>query len=320
MKKALVVRFSSFGDIIQSFEGVEYLVGLGFEVTFLTKSSFSSLAHANPSISRVVSLEKKDGLQGLIKLSLVLSKGEFDLLYDAHSNIRTRVIKTLFFLFSRKTKIVVRSKERLKRFAYFFLGFKTFSFPIKGRLTYLAPFKTEKLSSSIKLDFSSLNVSLPIENFIAIAPSAAWPMKRWPVSHFKELIKRIDGSMPIILLGGPDDHFIAELVLNDSVYNLAGKLSLLESAFVVNKAKLLITADTGLLHVADILNVSTIALLGPTAFGYPSSESSLVIEKKLSCDPCSKDGRGRCKRAIYQQCMAEISVEEVLKAQAYLLK
>jgi heptosyltransferase-2 len=63
--------------------------------------------------------------------------------------------------------------------------------------------------------------------------------------------------------------------------------------------------------VADLFRVPGIALIGPTAFGYPSGPTVRVIEQAFPCRPCTKDGRGKCRRA--RSCMEEISPGEVAR-------
>ena len=92
---------------------------------------------------------------------------------------------------------------------------------------------------------------------------------------------------------------------------MAGKLNLVESCFAVYSSEMLISGDTGLLHVADHLGKNAIALIGPTAFGYPSGPWVEVLETNLSCRPCTKDGSGKCKDKVYQNCMVQIVPERV---------
>jgi heptosyltransferase-2 len=72
-------------------------------------------------------------------------------------------------------------------------------------------------------------------------------------------------------------------------------------------SEFVISADTGILHVADLFQVSGLALIGPTAFGHPTGSSLRVLERNLSCMPCTKDGRGKCSDSTYQRCMVEIT-------------
>jgi len=87
----------------------------------------------------------------------------------------------------------------------------------------------------------------------------------------------------------------------------------LQSAVVINLSDLIIANDTGLLHVADQMAKPTIALIGPTAFGYPSHPGSTTLEIELPCKPCSKDGRGRCVNTVYQKCLVELTPERVAR-------
>jgi heptosyltransferase-2 len=150
------------------------------------------------------------------------------------------------------------------------------------------------------------------EDFIALAPSAAWKMKRWPLSYWKKVIEFCPDKK-FIVLGGPEDHFCQELedLAPERVRNLAGKLNLIESCFAVSRSDMLISADTGLLHVADHMGKNTIALIGPTAFGHPSGPWVKVLETNLNCRPCTKDGRGHCKNKVYQSCLIQITPELV---------
>ena len=154
----------------------------------------------------------------------------------------------------------------------------------------------------------------PLPYFVALAPSAAWPLKRWPLAYWKELIN-LNPHVFFIVLGGPRDHFCQELVTAapDHVSNTAGHLSLLESCAVVDHAHAVISADTGILHVADYLRKPGIALLGPTAFGHPSGNTLRVLETNLPCRPCTKDGSGSCYRSIQQECLMSISPLKVSK-------
>lgn len=146
-------------------------------------------------------------------------------------------------------------------------------------------------------------------------------MKRWPIEHWKTLI----GLLPDInfaLLGGPTDDFIKEIeaVAPDRARNWAGRLSLAQNAGLFEKAAAVVANDTGLLHVADQMERPTIALIGPSAFGYPSHSSSSTMEVDLYCKPCSKDGRGKCVNSLYKRCLIEVTPESVANEIRRVLK
>jgi heptosyltransferase-2 len=99
--------------------------------------------------------------------------------------------------------------------------------------------------------------------------------------------------------------------------DLAGRLSIIESAAVIRRASLLVTNDSGLMHAADALDTPLAAVFGPTSreLGfYPLGGRSRVVEKKdLDCRPCTLHGDKKCFRG-HHRCMEEVSAEEVVAA------
>ena len=155
---------------------------------------------------------------------------------------------------------------------------------------------------------------------IILVPSAAWKMKRWPLEHFKELIRLLPHKK-FFVLGGNRDHFCRDLetLSPRRVMNLAGKLDLKDSCSLVARAPLVISGDTGLIHVADLAGTKGIALMGPTAFGFCTYPHISTLEVDLSCRPCTKDGRGKCSQKVYQKCMVDITPKQVAQRAEQLL-
>ncbi len=315
--KFLIVRFSSFGDIVQALPSVNsiHTTHPKAEIHWLTRKDFSDLVDGHPHIHKVMTFDKKSGLVSYIQLLRSLSSEHYTHIYDAHNNLRSWILRIYAWIFWKNPQFIVRSKNRWKRFLFFKLRRPVFKMPFRGALSYLEPLKNWNISDRIipppHLFVPTLATALP-ETYIALAPSAAWPNKRWPLDHWKTLI-RILSTHKIVVLGGPEDYFCSELqeIAPDRVINLAGKCSLIESCSVVKKSKILISADTGLLHAADQMGVKNIGLIGPTAFGYTTQSQSLVLEVDLACKPCSKDGRNRCTNPTFQKCMVDITPERV---------
>lgn len=80
---------------------------------------------------------------------------------------------------------------------------------------------------------------------------------------------------------------------------------------IVLRSNLVISADTGFMHAADLFRVPAFALMGPTAFGFPTGPTVEILETALPCRPCTKDGRGKCKLAVYQKCVVDITPQQV---------
>ena len=146
-----------------------------------------------------------------------------------------------------------------------------------------------------------------------LAPSAAWEMKRWPVGHWQSLIAKMP-TQKFVVVGGPQDHFCDELEKAgpDRVQNLAGLLSWLESARLVSECRGLVSGDTGILHLGDYTGRPTWAIIGPTAFGFPSWSNSHTVDIQLPCRPCTKDGRGQCRLTKEpRKCLLDINPEKI---------
>lgn len=327
--KILIIRFSSFGDIVQAMSTLGPLRQRfpQAEIHWLCRNDMQSFLRASEYKVHVWPFQREEGLLGLIKLALKLRQEKFTHLYDAHSNIRSKIVSTLL-RFASSVNFVRRPKERFKRILLFWFRVNKFPRPFKGMLSYQKPLTRWEVDP---LEFSFQKWSYPnqvidkLERFdlsakITLAPSAAWEMKRWPLEHWKNLIRLLP-QQQFVVLGGPEDNFCHELedVAPDRVVNLAGQLNLLESCYVIDQTRLTVSADTGLLHVADLLGKKGIALIGPTAFGYPNSSLIKTLELSLPCRPCTKDGRGRCVQDKYKRCLVDIEPSSVAQETANLL-
>jgi ADP-heptose:LPS heptosyltransferase len=154
-----------------------------------------------------------------------------------------------------------------------------------------------------------------LKEWICLAPSAAFPLKRWPISHWRNLIQLLPKEK-FIILGGPEDHFLKEISkgFENQVHLQMGSCSFQESAAWIQKSKALISNDTGLLHVAEQLGHPTLALMGPAPFGFPSrTQTTTILQKNLDCRPCSKHGQGPCTNPDFHACMQTILPEDVLQ-------
>ncbi len=326
MQKLLVIRFSSLGDIAQALTAAQALKQSHPQATihWVTRSDFTDFVKIFTCVDTVWSFQRRQGFIGLVKLALELRRQKFDFVYDAHSNVRSRIISLL--LWTPSLNLIRRSKERWKRFLLFKMRINTFQMPYRGAFSYLHPLyqliaNTED-APYLQTQEQSPESATDTQKTILLAPSAAWELKKWPTEYWQKLIQILQNKLPsykIALLGGPEDEFDA-LVADGGVINLAGKLSWTQTAYAIKNAPLLISGDTGALHVADGLKVPAVAIIGPTAFGHPSRLSSLVAEHPLYCRPCTKDGRGRCYNETFKKCLLEVTPETVFMKAQHLLE
>lgn len=150
----------------------------------------------------------------------------------------------------------------------------------------------------------------------ALAPGAAHATKRWPIRHWQTLIERLQRmGHGLVAIGGPDDR---ELVtqLGSAVTNAAGEFSLQETGACLARASVLVSGDTGVMHMATGVGTPVVALFGPTVepFGFfPYSPRASVVELDLDCRPCSAMGSDRCPLG-HHRCLHDVLPDQVAAA------
>lgn len=169
------------------------------------------------------------------------------------------------------------------------------------------------IDSNFVLD--SDNRKLVIANGALKNTNQDWERKCWP--HFDQLISEVK-DFSVFFIGGPDEYEEGERLHSEyGTNNLAGKLSILETASAIKQSDVFVTTDTGVFHIGDILKVNTIVLFGATIISKngPYYGTTKILKSKKLCAPCQYHWMWTmCKRMGKQDCMSYISVEDVLGA------
>jgi len=326
--KFLLIRFSSIGDIVLTTPVIRCLKKqlITAEVHYLCKASFAKTLEANPYIDKIHYLE--DDLDHTIAQ---LQQEDFDYVIDLHHNLRTWKVK-------RGLKKQSFSFNKLNWQKWLLTALKINQLPathiVDRYLETLQPFGIKNDGAGLDYFIGPEDVvkesDIPtshLAGYIGLVIGAAHNTKKYPLHKLEAFCTNI--KHPVIVLGGPEDAAIGkQLSAIDpfKIYNACGKFNLNESADLVRRAKLVISNDTGLMHIAAAFKKQVISLWGNTvpAFGmYPyygerflSRQQKLpydILEvKHLSCRPCSKIGYGKCPRGHFK-CMENISVEEVIQ-------
>ncbi len=322
MPKFLIIRFSSIGDIVLTTPVIRCLKQQvpDAEVHFLVKNSFRSVVEHNPYIDRLHVLAHSWEL-----MIHELRDENYDYIIDLHHNLRTLKVKNVL---NKKTF----SFYKLNVEKYLYTAFKINILPkihIVDR--YM---KTVELFG-VKNDQTGLDYfiapneeikkeDIPTSHhagYIACAIGGAHETKKWPVHKWKEFCQQM--YHPLILLGGKEDVEAAKEISSVDpvkVYNACGKFSINESADIVRRSKLVVTNDTGLMHIAAAFKKPIISLWGNTvpSFGmYPyygenSTQLHEIMQvKKLWCRPCSKIGYKKCPLGHFK-CMERITAANVV--------
>lgn len=320
--KILILRFSSIGDIVLTTPVIRCLKQQipDAEIHYATKKSYASILENNPYIDKLHLLE--DSLSDLV---VTLQQEGFHYIVDLHHNLRTAIIG-------------------------FRLSVTRFTFP---KLNYekwlLTSVKINKLPKKhivdryfeaaeplgVVNDQKGLDYFIDKEDevnlirfgecfnqaFVALVVGAKFATKQLPEVKLKEIAKNI--NMPVILLGGPEDEAVGDAVLKgldrQDIYNACGKLSLNESASVLQQAAVVVSHDTGLMHIAAAFKKRILSVWGNTIpdFGmypYMSHPKSVRFEvANLNCRPCSKIGYKKCPKGHFK-CMLEQDTQAIISA------
>lgn len=318
--KFLIIRFSSIGDIVLTTPVVRNLKQQcdGAEVHYLTKKKYKGILEHNPYVDKIHMLD--DNFNDLI---LELRKEHFHYVIDLHNNLRTARVKLKLHTISFKF-------NKLNKEKWLMVNFKKNNLPdlhIVDRYLNTVDFFIEKN------DLQGLDFFIPDEDevslttlpqthqngYIAFAIGAQHATKRLPDEKIVSICRKI--NQPIILLGDKNDAAVAEKVhadVGENIYNACGKYNLNQSASLVKQAKIVISHDTGLMHIAAAFKKQIISVWGNTIpeFGmypYLSGEKSEIIEvKKLNCRPCSKIGFNKCPKKHFK-CMNDIDEERIVE-------
>lgn len=310
MKRILIIQTAFLGDVILATPVVSELKRLFPEaqIDVLVKKGNESLLSGNPHITSIHTFNKKQGKwKEMRRLIGLFRKEEFDLIVNLHRFASSGLITVL----SKAKKSIGFSKNPISRFY-------TQRFPheidigkheVERNLSLIAQFGASSLVRPelypSEDDFKAVE-ELTQHEYVCIAPASVWFTKQVPAYKWTELVNAIDGHR-IYLVGGPEDYELCEKILSKSqherVSNLAGKLSLLQSAALFSKAKRVYVNDSGPLHIASAVNAPTSAFFCSTVtnFGFgPLADDKEVIEVNgLACRPCGLHGHTLCPKGHF---------------------
>lgn len=324
----LLVRFSAIGDILLLTPLVRALRRKhpDARLTVVTRTGFAPLLERNPRISEVIGW---DPLTSLPDLGRRLRDLEFTHRLDLHDSVRSRLLR-----WHTGGAWTTYPKHRLARAALI----HTHRDLYRDRRPVAERYFDAARGLEVTPDGGSLEMFLSrtdleaAEGFlaarglgqsrqlIAVAPGAAHFTKRWPTHHWIALVRRlVEGGNDVLVLGGPEDLAIGEAVAaagGEFAASAAGAFDLPGSAALLKRTRALVSGDTGLMHLATAVETPVIALFGPTVeqFGFfPYRAKSAVLQRELSCRPCSAHGGPRCPLK-HHRCLQDLQPGDVLEA------
>ena len=334
-QKILVLRLSSIGDVVLTTPVLRALRRRypSARIDFLVKSGYAGLLHRNPHLDGVLTLPDSAGAADLVRMLGKLRQQRYDLLIDLHRNWRSiflrraggaraarvyrkHVVRRAFYVaFKRESLGLPSAVDR------YFRAVRPLGVVDDGRGPKLHLPDSLRRRTGERLR----ELGWTGKSAIGLVPGAGYATKRWPAERYGELGRRLaaEFGVPVLVFGGVEDREVATVIcrrIGSAAVDLAGRLSLSESAAALDFCDLVIANDTGLMHVANALGKKLVAIFGSTTGGlgfYPRGEKVRAVEIRLACRPCSHLGRNRCPKGHFR-CMQDIPVEEVLRQAEHL--
>ncbi|MFY7964926.1 MAG: glycosyltransferase family 9 protein [Chitinophagaceae bacterium] len=308
----LIVRFSSIGDIVLTTPVIRCLKQQipDCNIHFVTKKEYAIILHHNPYVDKVVEYSGNWNL-----LMDELKTHQYTAIIDLHHNARTLRLK-------KALGVKSFSFNKLNINKWLLTALKVNTMPnvhIVDR--YMETIKSFNITNDGKgLDYFIGDTDTVKQNdlpashlfgYIGLVIGAAHNTKKLPVEKLRELCNKI--NYPIVLLGGKEDRELGDQIAavdREHVYNSCGKFNLNESADIVKKAKLIITHDTGLMHIAAAFKKPIISIWGNTVpsfgmtpyYGNVQMPNAIFEVPNLRCRPCTKIGYDACPKKHFK-CM-----------------
>jgi heptosyltransferase-2 len=331
---SLVIQTSFLGDTILTTPLLAQLANRG-PVDIVTTPASAALLANHPAVRTVIAYDKRGadaGLLGLWRLARRLRDARYDVAFMAQGSWRSAALAFLAGIPSRMgfatsagrllyTKRVPYRDDLHHAARLLMLARPNGREPTPEEMRpSLAPGEAERAAVDTLLREQGVRADEPL---VALAPGSVWGTKRWP--FYPELARALADVARVVVVGGADDaplgRAIAEAV--PTTVDATGKLSLLASAELIGRCRVLVTNDSSPLHLASAMGTPTVAIFGPTVpefgFGPLAPRASVVGHDTLPCRPCDRHGPQRCPLG-HHRCMRELTPSMVAdRARALLL-
>lgn len=301
-EKILIIRFSSMGDIILALPVVEAVKQAKPEavVDFLTRKQYTCLIDQFTGVNRTYSFD--NNMRSLLK---ELKKQKYNTVIDLQKNPRSILLTAAI----NPKRVASYPKRRLRR--ELLIRRPQISLNIGHAVdAYLAALGRLKIKPTGRCPrfVLELEVSKFGEDFInnagfsgkiiGLCPGSKHKEKKWQQYHELASLIIEDDDKNVIVFSGPDDDFDPNLNISSDKLVAAFKLRLDRLAGVMSGCDVVVTNDSGLMHLAVALFVPVVAIFGPThpSLGFsPLGESDRVICDNVACSPCSLHGEKECQ-------------------------
>ncbi len=324
----LIIRFSALGDVILTIPVVNALIesNSNLNIWILSNVKNKTLFEFSDRV-HFIGADLKGKHNKIYKLNSFVNKthetNKFDIVYDLHDVIRSKILRFNFMLKGVKTRKYIKGRKEKKKLIAKKIDFQK----LKHTSTrYLETFEKDFEKLSIKSFLHPLlvteNNSINLKNTIGIAPFAAHSSKEWPIVNFVPIIESLPNYNFIFFAYGKREVDIINEVFygfkNTSIAD--NNLNFSEQIKFIDSLSAMIAMDSANMHLSSITGTNVVSIWGPThhftGFG-PLNNEDYIVEipyKNLKCRPCSIYGKVNAKtRLCAQKSMSKIKPEMVIK-------
>jgi len=323
MKKILIIQTASIGDVILATLIVENL-HLQFpdaDIDILVKMGNETLFEKHPFLHQVLIWNKKQQkYKNLLHLLSYIRRQRYDLIVNVQ-----RFLSTGFLTAFSKAKITTGFKKN--PFSFLFTHSVKHLFDhqhheIDRNLSLISRFVTQT-HRCIRLypseeDIASVSSYKTIP-YITISPASLWFTKQFPKEQWIRFLQTLTSDLKVYFLGGTADYKLCDEIIQESGHicseNLAGKLTFLQSAVLMQQAQMNYVNDSAPTHLCSAVNapVTTIFCSTVPRFGFtPLSDRSNIVEcqEVLPCRPCGIHGYKECPKKHFK-CGYNININDL---------
>jgi heptosyltransferase-2 len=327
LNKALIIQTAFIGDVVLATPLIEALHDAfpNAQIDFLLRKGNEDLLANHPYLNQILIWNKKaDKTKNLLQIISQVRKEKYDAVFNAQRFFSSGLITArsgakytagfdknpLSFSFTKKVKHHISETGTLHE--------------TERNIQLLNDFvehpKVQMKLYPQKTDFEKVDIYKK-EAYLVIAASSVWFTKQYPVDKWVELLIALKNKYKIYFIGGPSDLAQADEIIRRSkatnCVNLCGKLNMLESAALMQDAKMNYVNDSAPMHFASAMNAAICAIFCSTvpAFGFgPISERANIVEveENLDCRPCGLHGKKACPKGHFK-CANNITTEQLLK-------
>lgn len=333
--RVLVVKLSSLGDILHVLPAVLAVrAQTGAEIDWAVHPEFAGIVGTFRCVSRVVLFPRRGVLRALPGALRELRSERYDLVLDFHGLLKSAIVARLARLapggrriapsYAREgSPLLFRERAgRLHRDCHAAVQ----AFDTLDHLGLKRPATTDTTPGDFILPPPpAFAAGAPSDSspLVAIAPVSRWPTKNWPAENFARFARLLADAIPgarLAVVGGPSDRDAGDAIaaaIPGRIANLCGETSIPQTMALLAKCRLLVSNDSGPVHMAAAVGTRCLVLFGPTRPGWtgPLGEGHRILSASLPCQPCLKR---RCRRGDHA-CMAAIPPEAVRDAALAML-